>query len=81
VPLIGKCRGFCIASRVATVDSGTAKFGRDAMQKLGNASEKSRSSGEAIVAIHGSKFKAVNNRDKNFTDRKLKARVDARLDD
>src|ERR1700716_3464804 len=30
---------------------------------------------EAIVAIDGSKFKAVNNRDKNFTDRKLKARV------
>lgn len=29
---------------------------------------------EAIVAIDGSKFKAVNNRDKNFTDRKLKAR-------
>jgi len=28
---------------------------------------------EAIVAIDGSKFKAVNNRDKNFTDRKLKA--------
>src|SRR5271154_2906143 len=25
---------------------------------------------EAIVAIDGSKFKAVNNRDKNFTDRK-----------
>jgi transposase len=30
---------------------------------------------EAIVAIDGSKFKAVNNRDKNFTDRKLKART------
>jgi transposase len=30
---------------------------------------------EAIVAIDGSKFKAVNNRDKNFTDRKLKARM------
>jgi transposase len=29
---------------------------------------------EAIVAIDGSKFKAVNNRDKNFTDRKLAAR-------
>ena len=29
---------------------------------------------EAIVAIDGSKFKAVNNRDKNFTDRKLTAR-------
>jgi transposase len=28
----------------------------------------------AIVAIDGSKFKAVNNRDKNFTDRKLEAR-------
>jgi len=27
------------------------------------------------VAIDGSKFKAVNNRDKNFTDRKLKARM------
>ena len=25
--------------------------------------------------IHGSKIKAVNNRDKNFTDRKLKARM------
>jgi len=30
---------------------------------------------EAIVAIDGSKFKAVNNRDKNFTDRKLQARI------
>src|ERR1700688_2714377 len=28
--------------------------------------------GEAVVAIDGSKFKAVNNRDKNFTPRKLK---------
>jgi transposase len=31
---------------------------------------------EAIVAIDGSKFKAVNSRDKNFTDRKLKARIE-----
>jgi transposase len=31
--------------------------------------------GEAAVAIDGSKFKAVNNRDKNFTPHKLKARV------
>ena len=31
---------------------------------------------EGIVAIDGSKFKAVNNRDKNFTDRKLKARME-----
>ena len=31
--------------------------------------------GEAMVAIDGSKFKAVNHRDKNFTPRKLKARV------
>jgi transposase len=30
---------------------------------------------EAIVAIDGSKFKAVNNHDNNFTDRKLKARM------
>jgi len=30
---------------------------------------------EATVAIDGSKFKAVNNRDKNFTEHKLKARV------
>jgi transposase len=30
---------------------------------------------EAMVAIDGSKFKAVNNRDKNFTPHKLKARV------
>jgi len=29
----------------------------------------------AIVAIDDSKFKAVNNRDKNFTDRKLEARM------
>src|SRR5882672_6032886 len=29
---------------------------------------------EATVAIDGSKFKAVNNRDKNFTQRKLEAR-------
>jgi transposase len=31
--------------------------------------------GGAVVAIDGSKFKAVNNRDKNFTPHKLKARV------
>jgi transposase len=31
---------------------------------------------EAIVAIDGSKFKAVNNRDKNLTDRKLPARME-----
>ena len=30
---------------------------------------------EAMVAIDGSKFKAVNNRDNNFTDRKLRARM------
>src|SRR5712692_10075465 len=30
---------------------------------------------EAIVAIDGSKFKAVNNRDKNFTDHKLQKRM------
>jgi transposase len=30
---------------------------------------------EGIVAIDGSKFKAVNSRDKNFTDRKLQARM------
>ena len=30
---------------------------------------------EAIVAIDGSKFKAVNNRDKNFTEHKLNARM------
>jgi transposase len=33
---------------------------------------------QAIVAIDGSKFKAVNNRDKNFTDRELKARMQPR---
>jgi transposase len=31
---------------------------------------------EVIVAIDGSKFKAVNNRDKNFTHRKLQARME-----
>jgi transposase len=31
--------------------------------------------GEAVVAVDGSKFKAVNNRDKNFTPHKLKARM------
>jgi transposase len=31
---------------------------------------------EAMVAIDGSKFKAVNNRDKNFTDTKLKKRME-----
>ena len=30
---------------------------------------------DVMVAIDGSKFKAVNNRDKNFTDRKLAARL------
>ena len=30
---------------------------------------------EAIVAIDGSKFKAVNNRDKNFTPHKVEARI------
>ncbi|MBZ8143195.1 IS5/IS1182 family transposase, partial [Rubrivivax gelatinosus] len=31
---------------------------------------------DGIVAVDGSKFKAVNNRDKNFTDRKLQARIE-----
>ena len=31
---------------------------------------------EAVVAIDGSKFKAANNRDKNFTDRKLQVRIE-----
>jgi transposase len=31
---------------------------------------------DAAVAIDGSKFKAVNNRDKNFTDRKIQARME-----
>jgi transposase len=31
---------------------------------------------EGIVAIYGRKFKAVNNRDKNFTDRKMQARME-----
>ena len=31
---------------------------------------------DALVAIDGSQFKAVNNRDKNFTDRKLQARIE-----
>jgi transposase len=31
---------------------------------------------EGIVAIDGSKFKAVNNSDKNFTERKLQARLE-----
>ena len=31
--------------------------------------------GESLVAIDGSKFKAVNNRDRNFTDAKLKRRL------
>ncbi len=30
--------------------------------------------GDSVVAVDGSKFKAVNNRDKNFTPHKLKAR-------
>src|SRR3979490_2009258 len=32
--------------------------------------------GEASVAIDGSKFKAVNNRDKNFTEAKMKRRLE-----
>jgi len=31
---------------------------------------------EAVVAIDGSKFKAVNHRDKNFTEHKLKVRLE-----
>jgi hypothetical protein len=31
---------------------------------------------ESVVAIDGSKFKAVNNRDRNFTEHKLKARLE-----
>lgn len=31
---------------------------------------------DGIVAIDGSKFRAVNNRDKSFTDRKLAARIE-----
>jgi transposase len=30
---------------------------------------------EAVVAIDGSKFKAVNNRDRNFTAQKIKSRM------
>jgi transposase len=30
---------------------------------------------QTLVAIDGSKFKAVNNRDKNFTDAKMKRRM------
>lgn len=30
---------------------------------------------EALVTIDGSKFKAVNNRDRNFTDAKLQRRM------
>ena len=30
---------------------------------------------ESVIAIDGSKFKAVNNRDNNYTERKLKARI------
>lgn len=33
--------------------------------------------GENLVAIDGSKFKAVNNRDRNFTSAKLKQRMEA----
>jgi hypothetical protein len=32
--------------------------------------------GENLVAIDGSKFKAVNNRDRNFTSAKLKRRME-----
>ena len=32
--------------------------------------------GQAVAAIDGSKFKAVNNRDKNFTKAKLKKRME-----
>jgi hypothetical protein len=35
---------------------------------------------DGIVAIDGSKFKAVNSRDKNFTDRKLQARIEQQDD-
>ena len=31
---------------------------------------------ESVVAIDGSKFKAVNNRDRNFTDKKIKSRLE-----
>lgn len=31
---------------------------------------------DGVVAIDGNKFRAVNNRDKNFTDRKLQARIE-----
>ena len=34
-----------------------------------------KDNGEALVAIDGSKFNAVNNRDKNFTRAKMKRRV------
>ena len=37
--------------------------------------DKLRFFSDASVAIDGSKFKAVNNCDKNFTNRKLQARV------
>jgi len=31
---------------------------------------------DAVVAIDGSKFKAVNNRDRNFTQQKIKSRLE-----
>ena len=31
---------------------------------------------DAVVAVDGSKFKAVNNRDKNFTPAKLQRRIE-----
>ena len=30
---------------------------------------------QSVIAVDGSKFKAVNSRDNNYTDRKLKARI------
>jgi len=32
---------------------------------------------ESLVAIHGSRFRAVNNRDRNFTKAKIKRRIEA----
>ena len=37
---------------------------------------KSQGAEHAVVAIDGSKFKAVNNRDKNFTEGKMKRRLE-----
>ena len=55
--------------------SGQRRSDSPSLPRVHRAVSPDRAVWRAVVAIDGSKFKAVNNRDKNFTPHKLKARM------